>query len=117
VTVHEYSIVSALMGRVCAENQVRGSGRVLRVWVRIGELSGVDPDLLATAYENCRKGSICAGASLEICRVPAMWSCPSCGDPIACGAPLRCGRCAAAATLVQGDEIVLDRIEMEVPDV
>jgi hydrogenase nickel incorporation protein HypA/HybF len=87
------------------------------VSVRIGELSGVDPDLLAHAYETRRPGSICAEALLEIRRVPAVWSCPDCGRRIADGARLRCDGCASAATLAQGDEIVLDRIEMEVPDV
>jgi hydrogenase nickel incorporation protein HypA/HybF len=115
--VHEYSIMSALLGRVRAESQARGAGRVHRVSVRIGELSGVDPGLLATAYEICREGSICADASLEIRRVSAVWSCPQCGWVIAEGAPLRCESCAVGATLAQGDEIVLERIEMEVPDV
>jgi hydrogenase nickel incorporation protein HypA/HybF len=115
--VHEYSIMSALIGRVRAESQARGAGRVRSVSVRIGELSGVDPVLLATAYEICREGSVCDGASLEIRRVPAVWSCPKCDRVIADGAPLHCGSCAVGATLVQGGEIVLERIEMEVPDV
>jgi len=115
--VHEYAIVGALIDRVRAEAEGRGPCRVVRVWVRIGDVSGVDADLLATAYETFRQGSICAGAPLEIRRVPGRWSCPRCGARIEPGAPLRCEDCATPAALAEGDEIVLDRIEMEVPDV
>lgn len=115
--VHEYSIVEALIDRVRLESQGRGGGRVVRIWVRIGELSGVDPDLLATAYETFRERSVCADAPLQIRRVPAHWSCTRCGGEIAAGGVLRCRTCSAPARLSEGDEIVLDRIEMEVPDV
>jgi Zn finger protein HypA/HybF involved in hydrogenase expression len=36
---------------------------------------------------------------------------------VAPGAALSCPECAAPARLAAGDEIVLDRIEMEVPNV
>jgi len=115
--VHEYSIVEALIDRVRAETEARGGSRVVRLWVRIGEMSGVDPDLLATAYETFRERSVCADAALEVRRVPARWSCPRCGACIAAGEALRCRSCSTPARLSEGDEIVLDRIEMEVPDV
>ncbi len=116
--MHEYSIVQALLDRVRAETEPRGPAcRVVRVHVRIGDASGVDPDLLAKAYDTFRERSLCAGAPLEIRRVPAEWSCPRCGAAIEKGAALRCRACSAPARLVQGDEIFLDRIEMEVPDV
>lgn len=115
--MHEYSIVEALIDRVRVESEARRGSHVVRLSVRIGELSGVDPDLLATAYETFRERSVCADASLEIRRVPARWSCPRCGALIAAGDALRCASCSTPAKLSEGDEIVLDRIEMEVPDV
>ncbi len=68
--MHEYSIVGALIDRVNAESQARAATRVLRLSVRIGDASGVDAGLLATAYETFREGSVCADAPLEIRRVP-----------------------------------------------
>lgn len=115
--MHEYSIVESLLERARVETEARGGRRVTRLHVRIGEVSGVDPDLLATAYETFRERSLCADAPLDIRRVPAAWSCPRCCAPIPAGAVLRCPECAVPAQLVEGDEIVLDRIEMEVPDV
>ncbi len=115
--MHEYSIVQALLERAEAEAVARGAHRVVRLHVSIGEASGVDPGLLATAYETFRERSPCAGAALEIRRVPVAWACRRCGEPIAPRAALRCAACASPARLVQGDEIFLDRIEMEVRDV
>jgi hydrogenase nickel incorporation protein HypA/HybF len=113
--VHEYSIVQALIERVEQEVAARGAKRVVRLWVRLGELSGVEPELLATAYETFRERTICEGAPMELDRVAAAWVCRRCDRPLR-GA-LRCEPCGAPAVLVCGDEILLSRIEMEVPDV
>lgn len=112
--MHEYSIVQALMDRVEAEAVRRHALSVGRVVVRIGELSGVEVELLHTAYMTFRERTICQDADLEIASVPAAWVCRECGQPIERGGVLRCDTCGGPATLRQGDEIVLDRIEMEV---
>jgi len=49
--------------------------------------------------------------------VPAVWRCSRCDQPIAAGAVLRCPSCGRPARLASGDGIILERIEMEVPDV
>jgi hydrogenase nickel insertion protein HypA len=112
--MHEYSIVQSLLDRVRHEAAARNVRRVRRLWVRVGELSGVEVDLLRTAYEICRASTVCAGAPLEVRRLAARWECPSCGTKIARGLRLACATCGSPARLVQGDEIMLDRIEMEV---
>jgi hydrogenase nickel insertion protein HypA len=113
--MHEYSIVQALVDRVDAEARARKATAVHRLSVRIGELSGVDIDLLTTAYETFRERTICERAELDLQFVPARWECPNCGDLIRRGEVLTCPSCAVPARLAQGDEILLDRIEMEVP--
>jgi hydrogenase nickel incorporation protein HypA/HybF len=117
VTVHEYSIVQALLDRVDAEVAAHGALAVHRLTVQVGEISGLDPDLFTTAFASCREGTACASAILDVERVPARWICPICAAPIVVGAPLSCPDCQAPARLAQGDEIILGRIEMEVPDV
>ncbi len=112
--VHEYSIVQALMDRVEEEASRRRALSVGRVVVRIGELSGVEVELLRTAFMTFRDRTICERADLEIAAVPAEWVCRECGEPIARGGALRCEDCGGPAKLRRGDEIVLDRIEMEV---
>lgn len=110
--MHEYSLVQALVDDV--ERQMRGrAGEVRRVRLRLGALSGVDPGLLATAYQTFRPHTICAAAELELTQVPARWSCPTCKRQIAAGDRLQC--CGGPARLVEGDELVLEQLELEVP--
>lgn len=112
--MHEYSIVQSLFGRV--EESLRGHRvtAVRRLTVKIGELSGVDPGLLRTAYELCAPGTRCAGADLVVVAVPARWCCRACGQEVARGGRLACASCGGGVELAEGSEIVLDRIEAEV---
>jgi hydrogenase nickel incorporation protein HypA/HybF len=112
--MHEYSIVQALVDRVDREARARRATAVHRLSIRIGELSGVDPDLLTTAYETFRERTICDGAELDVRMVAARWECPVCGSAISRGDLLTCPTCRVPARLTEGDEIMLDRIEMEV---
>jgi len=112
--MHEYAIVQALLESVAEKTQQHGAVAVHRLRVRIGELSGVEPALLYSAYCTFRERTVCADADLEIEEVPAAWSCPRCGCEIERGALLRCSTCGTPARLSAGDEIILDRIEMEV---
>lgn len=110
--MHEYSLVQALVERVAHEARGRG-GAVRCVRVKLGELAGVDAQLLATAYETFKPTTVCADAALELTQVPARWSCRICGGFIERGARLQC--CGEPARLVQGDDLVLDQIDLEVP--
>ena len=113
--MHEYSIVQALLERVTAEAHARRATAVHRLTIRIGELSGVEPELLATAYATFRERTICESAELDLQTIAARWECPGCGRAIRRGERLTCAVCARPARLAAGDEIMLDRIEMEVP--
>ncbi len=113
--MHEYSIIQALVTRVEQEAKSRGAIAVHGLRVSLGELSGVDPELLATAFDTFKPGTVCAQATLELLSVKASWRCRSCATEVASGQVLRCPKCGAPARLAQGDEILLERIDMEVP--
>lgn len=115
--MHEYSIVASLIDRVQHEAALHGGSRVHRLHVKIGELSGVEVDLLKTAFDTFRERTICDGAELAIDTVAPAWACPACDRSLEPGAILRCDDCGKPARMVQGDEIILERIEMEAPDV
>ena len=111
--MHEYSIVQSLVDSVTAAVGTREAS-VHEVHVAIGEMSGVDCGLLTTAYEVFRSGTLCEHASLTIDRIPARWHCPRCHVAITRGTFLRCVECNEPAQLASGDEIILQRIELEV---
>ena len=113
--MHEYSIGQALMDRIEIEASARGATAVHRVRLTVGEVSGIEPELLASAFEILRERTICQHAVLDISRIPARWACPTCTTAIQAGGVLRCPACGEAARLVGGDEIVLAQLVMEVP--
>ncbi|HET9553968.1 MAG TPA: hydrogenase maturation nickel metallochaperone HypA [Anaeromyxobacteraceae bacterium] len=114
--MHEYSLVEALISRVEAEARKRQAIAVHGLSVRVGELAGVDPELLQTAYDTFRAGTLCEKAPLTMKKVPATWSCPRCRSPIARGEVLRCPACDEPARLDDGsDALTLDGIDLEVP--
>lgn len=115
--MHEYSIVQALMERIEEQARAHRAVAVSRVSVRIGEMSGVEPDLLTTAFDLVREKTICDAATLHVTRVAARWVCRACDGDVAAGGVLRCGRCGAPARMAEGDEIVLEQLELEVADV
>jgi hydrogenase nickel incorporation protein HypA/HybF len=115
--MHEYAIVQALLSQVEEQARRHGASAIHRLHVSIGELSGVEVDLLRTAYDVFRERTLCENAPLSIAAVKARWACPRCDRDVSPGAWLRCSECGAPARLATGDEIVLDRIEMEVASV
>ena len=46
--MHELSIASAILDRAKAASERNGNARVLKVGLRIGEISGVEPDALTS---------------------------------------------------------------------
>jgi hydrogenase nickel incorporation protein HypA/HybF len=112
--MHEYSIASSLLKMAEEHAAKRGADRVVALEVSIGELSGVEIELLETAWSLVRERSICDGVPLEISRVESRWACRVCGEAVARGALLACPRCGGLARLEAGDELLLERIEMEV---
>jgi hydrogenase nickel incorporation protein HypA/HybF len=115
--MHEASLVTALLARVEREAAARGARRVHRVEIALGELAGVERDLLVAAWEAFRTKTCCDGAPLAVEAEAARWQCPRCGAAIAPGGFLRCLPCNLPARLVAGGDVLLQRIEMEVSDV
>jgi hydrogenase nickel incorporation protein HypA/HybF len=112
--MHEYTIVQALFEQV--EKAARGYAepRVTEVRVRIGELAGVETALLRKAYDTFREGTLCGGAALVIEPAAARWECPYCSSDLTRRPFLSCDRCNRPGKLVDGDQILLERVEMEV---
>ncbi|MBS1820014.1 MAG: hydrogenase maturation nickel metallochaperone HypA [Acidobacteria bacterium] len=113
--MHEYSIVQAMFDQIESQAARRQAIAVKRVCVRIGRAAGVDVPLLKTAYDTFRVKTICEQAPLEVEEIPERWSCPEGHGDIPPGRRLTCDQCGKPATMASGDEIVLERLELEVP--
>ncbi|WP_373044875.1 hydrogenase maturation nickel metallochaperone HypA [Vulgatibacter sp.] len=112
--MHEYSIVEAIIGRIEEEVRRQNATAVHRVEIRVGDLAGVERELLASAWETFKAGSCCANTALVIHGRAARWGCSGCDRRIEAGGDLQCPTCGGAARLVEGAELLLERIELEV---
>lgn len=64
--MHEYSIVQSLLDS-CEENaRANNASKVMKVVVKIGVMSGVEPDLLKTAFDTFKEKTICEEAEFVI---------------------------------------------------
>ncbi len=116
--MHELSLAQGVVRRTVVAAQEAKAKAVRRIFLRIGELAGVDGRQLTSAFEVVRGGTICDGAVLDIEFVAASWSCPTCAVAIESGAPLRCPTCGIAAQLAKdADALSILRIELEVDGV
>jgi len=85
--------------------------------LRIGPLSGIEAPLLMSAYPLAAAGTIAEQAVLDIETAPVRVSCDVCGaESEVPPNRLLCGQCGGFNTrLVSGDEMLLARLEMSVP--
>ena len=115
--MHELAVCRALIAQVEQQAAAHRAIRVRRVFVQIGPLSGVDPDLLQNAYPIACEGTTAQDSRLEIERMALRVHCPSCGEETqATVNRLACGACGHWKTqVVGGDEMLLSSVELEKP--
>ena len=113
--MHERSLVRALLRQVEALAAAHRSNRVIAIRVKIGEFSGVEPELLATAYDDLVEKSALCGAELEIERVPLEATCQRCERQFRIGDyRFKCIGCGGTQlTISGGEELLLDSVTME----
>jgi hydrogenase nickel incorporation protein HypA/HybF len=75
--MHELSIALGIVD-VVTEEAERQAGRVVAVHLKLGPLSGVFKDALASAYELAREGTELAGAELVVEETIVRVHCPAC---------------------------------------
>jgi len=113
--MHEMGIAQAALQQIAAQAQQAGATQVHRVVLRIGTLSGVDPDALRFAMEIALPESSAAGAVFEIEIVPARARCQKCSGEFTPENSFlfECPHChALGATILQGKELDLASLEI-----
>ncbi|MDR3677619.1 MAG: hydrogenase maturation nickel metallochaperone HypA [Acidobacteriota bacterium] len=114
--MHELSIADSILDSVRQEAQKHPGAHVTKVGVRIGALSGVEPEALSFGFSALVKGSDLEPLALEIEAVPRRQRCPACDITFTVTEDnLACPRCANGETLLAGGE-ELDLAYLEVED-
>ncbi len=113
--MHELSVIASLFETIETLAGENGAKAVTGVWIKAGALSGVVPELLESAFDIFKQGTIAAGANLTIKRPPLTIQCRTCRTETA-GTDfiLACPACSSSDLhIVEGTDLVLERIELE----
>lgn len=112
--MHEVGIMESTLAAVRREALARQAAHVDRIVLRIGVLSGVEPEALRFAFEACSPGTLAEGAEFDIERVPATAHCATCDRDFPAGRGFICccpGCGNYSGDLRSGRELELRRIE------
>lgn len=112
--MHELSVCLSLLGeleRIAAE---RAAGRITRIELAIGPLSGVEPALLRHAWPLAAAGTRAEDAELVIDEAEVVVECTRCGaESKVPPNRLLCASCGDFRTrIVSGDDMLLRRVEL-----
>ncbi len=114
--MHELAIVDALIEQVQQEVQQSGvRGRVTRLDLVIGRLSGVCPDSIRFAFEMLARDTVLETAEIRIEEPAAVCPCLACGSKteiVDLGAV--CPACSSPNVSIEGgQDLLLQSIELE----
>ncbi|NPA11587.1 MAG: hydrogenase maturation nickel metallochaperone HypA [Epsilonproteobacteria bacterium] len=76
--MHEYSIVDSLLALATEHAAKHNANKVTRLEVKVGVLSGVEPQLLKTAFDTFKEGTICEEAEFVLNIQPVVIKCNNC---------------------------------------
>ncbi len=113
--MHEYSIVQSLMNQCEEQVKANDATKVTKVVVKIGVLSGVEVDLLKTAFETFKEGSVCDGAEFVVNMQPILVECFDCGKQSELERhEYICPNCQSSnLKVLDGEDMYLMSLEME----
>ena len=113
--MHELSIALSLIEAAQEESERRGGIEIEAIHLRVGALSGVVPEALASAYELAREQTPLANCRLIVEDVPVVVFCSKCQAerPVRSLQWFCCAECDTPATeIVRGRELELTALEL-----
>jgi hydrogenase nickel incorporation protein HypA/HybF len=113
--VHELAIAQAILDRAQAASEHHGGGRVTKIGLRIGEISGVEPEALSFGIEVLSKDTPFAGLLLEIEQPRRKLRCAACATEFEPeGFAVACPTCQhPSCECIAGTELDVTFIELE----
>ena len=113
--MHEMSLCEGVLQILEEHAEKRGFQRVTRVWLEIGELSGVEIEAMRFSFDVVMRGSLAQRASLEIIRIPGEAWCMKCAQSVALGQRFdACPNCGCYQLQVTGgDQMRIKELEVE----
>jgi len=77
--MHELALTQSILDIALSEAEKHGASRVLSIRLKLGEFSGVVPQLIQEYFDIAGRGTPAEGARLVMDRVPVTVRCSACG--------------------------------------
>jgi hydrogenase nickel incorporation protein HypA/HybF len=115
--MHEVAIMSEALRMAEEAAKSAGAGRISKLRLRIGTLSGVVPESMQFAFDVVSAETMAAGAALEIETVQAVCWCATCRAEFECADFFNeCPRCKnPSGEIRRGREMDLAAVELDGP--
>lgn len=116
--MHELSLVDSMFETLLEQARVHKAKCITGVKIQIGALAGVVPELLESAFDSYKIGTIAEDAVLTMVKPPFTIRCRACGvETVRPDFVQACPACASTdLEIIHGMELVLEKIEMETDD-
>ena len=113
--MHEYSIVQALLDQCEEYARANDASQVSKVVVKIGVMSGVEPDLLKIAFDTFKETTVCDAAEFVMDIQPLTVRCNTCETTSELEARhYCCPQCQSVdVEVTDGEELLLMSLEMQ----
>lgn len=113
--MHERSLVAALLEQVARIAREQGSGSVRAIRLQVGELAGVEPLLIESAFHELKVEAVSPRCVLTMRHVPLTARCGDCGREVILERLLfQCPACRSTVLDVTGgDAVRLESIDIE----
>lgn len=113
--MHELSLCQALIRQASQIAMQNGATRINQIQLRIGPLSGAEPELIQQAFPVASRGTCAERAVLDIELSPVQIHCPECHNQSQVAInKLDCPHCGNwRTTLMSGDELLLVSVDLD----
>lgn len=113
--MHEMTLMGGVFEAIERTISKYNVKRVLKVKLKVGELTNAVPEALALAFEAYCQGTVCEGAELAVERVPILARCRNCRLEFRMKTLFFiCPECRnTSIEVLQGEELLLESLEVE----
>ncbi len=113
--MHEFSIVDSLLHLAEEHASKHNAKKVTKLEIKIGVLSGVEPELLQTAFDTFKEGTICEESEFIMKIQPVVVKCQNCGfEGELSKDEYLCPKCQSAEIkIIDGEDMYLMSLELE----
>ena len=113
--MHEAGIAQNILDIVLDTAEANNAHNVVKVYVKVGSMTAIEPDCLTFAYDALKEETIASGSTLIIDEVAASGVCNDCKNRCAYdGYIMTCSKCGSFnVELLSGEELQVTEIEVE----